>query len=142
MAEMTAQQIARKRLAQMDIAMFAPPPKKTKPEPIEAKYTKPKVILSAEERKEKVKEYNHNWYVTHKEHKKEIERKRREANPESYRSNSLKWYYENHEKCCEKHREWYRKNKEHKYEYMKEWRKKHPGYYTKEAKLARSKKNG
>ena len=64
---MTAQQLARQRLANVDLARFAPP-KKAKPEPPEAKYTKPKVALTAEEKKERQKAYARAWYERNKDY--------------------------------------------------------------------------
>lgn len=141
MAEPTAQQLARQRLAQVDIAKFAPPPpKRKKSEPEPPKYTKPKVQLTAEERAAKKKAYNHDYYLSHKE---EIRAKNdafRKAHPHTYTSSSLRWYYSHREHCLEKNREWRMNNKERKVEYSREWRKKHPGYYTKEQKQKRKEK--
>lgn len=138
MAEPTAQQIARQRLAATDLSKFAPQtPKRKKSEPEPTKYTTPKVQLAVEERAAKKKAYNHDYYLSHKEEKKELEAKRRAENPGYYRSNSLRWYYAHHEEQCAKHRDWYRNNKERKTEYMREWRKKHPGYFSKKAKEER-----
>ena len=48
MAEPTAQQLARQRLAATDLAKFAPPPpKRKKAEPEQPKYTTPAVKMSA-----------------------------------------------------------------------------------------------
>ena len=67
MAEPTAQQLARQKLANTDLAKFAPPPpKRKKAEPEQPKYTKQTVKMSAEERKAKQKAYAHAYYIAHK----------------------------------------------------------------------------
>lgn len=70
MAEPTAQQLARQRLAATDIAKFAPPPKRKKAEPEPTKYTKPSVKTIADERKAHMKAYAHAYYLAHKEEQK------------------------------------------------------------------------
>lgn len=141
MAEPTAQQLARQRLAATDIAKFAPPPPKSKkddPEP--PKYTKPAVRMSAAERKAKQKAYAHAYYIAHKDEKKKRDAEYRQKNPELYRSNSLQWYYDHKEHCSQKNREWRESHKEQKLENHRKWMANHPGYYTKEAKLKRKEK--
>lgn len=141
MASMTAQQLARQRLANVDLARFAPPPpirNKAKPEP--PKYTKPAVRMSAAERKAKQKAYAHAYYIAHKDEKKKRDAEYRKKNPELYRSNSLQWYYDHKEHCSQKNREWRESHKEQKLENHRKWMANHPGYYTKEAKLKRKEK--
>ena len=89
MAETTAQQLARQRLAATEIAKFAPPPKMKKSEPEPTKYTTPAVRMSEEERKAKQKAYAHAYYLAHKEEQKKRNEEYRKKNPEAYRSNSL-----------------------------------------------------
>jgi len=95
MASMSAQQLARQRLAATDVAKFAPPPpKRKKAEPEPPKYTKQTVKMSAEERMAKQKAYAHAYYLAHKDEKKKRNAEYRQKNPELYRSNSLQWYYD------------------------------------------------
>ena len=98
MSKTTAQQLARQRLAAIDLAMFAPPPtKRKKSEPEPTKYTTPAVRMIAEERKAYMKAYAHAYYLAHKEEQKKRNEEYRKKNPEAYRSNSLKWYYDHKE---------------------------------------------
>ena len=100
MAEPTAQQLARQRLAATDLSKFAPPPPKSKKsDPEQTKFMKPAVKMSAEERKAKQKAYAHAYYLAHKDEKKKRDAEYRQKNPEVYRSNSLQWYYENKDRC-------------------------------------------
>ncbi len=140
MAEPTAQQLARQRLAKTDIAIFAPPqkPKETEPEP--PKYTTTAVKTSAAERKAHKKAYAHDYYLAHKDEKKKRDAEYRQNNPEVYRSNSLQWYYDHKEHCRQKNREWRESNKERKLETHRKWIASHPGYYTKEQKQKRKEK--
>lgn len=140
MAEPTAQQLARQRLAAIDIAKFAPPPKRNKAEPEQTKYTKPAVKISAEERKAYKKAYAHAYYLAHKDEKKKRDAEYRKKNPEAYRSNSLQWYYDHKEHCNARNKEWREAHKEQKLETHRKWIANHPGYYTKEAKLKRKEK--
>lgn len=141
MAEPTAQQLARQRLAATDLAKFAPPPsqrKKAESEP--PKYTTQAVKTGAEERKAYKKAYAHAYYLAHKDEKKKRDAEYRQKNPELYRSNSLQWYYDHKEHCRQKNREWRESHKERKLETHRKWMASHPGYYTKEAKLKRKEK--
>lgn len=141
MAEPTAQQLARQRLAAIDLTKFAPPPPKSKkddPEP--TKYTKQAVKTSAEERKAHKKAYAHAYYLAHKDEKKKRDAEYRQKNPEVYRSNSLQWYYENKDRCNARNKEWRESHKEQKLESHRKWMEEHPGYYTKEARLKRKEK--
>lgn len=138
MAEPTAQQLARQRLANTDITKFAPPPPKRKK--VEPKYTTPAVKTSAEERKTYRKAYAHAYYLAHKDEKKTRDAEYRQKNPEVYRSNSLQWYYDHKEHCNARNKEWRESHKEQKLENHRKWMAKHPGYYTKEAKLKRKEK--
>lgn len=140
MAEPSAQQLARKRLAATDLAKFAPPPKRKKAEPEPTKYTTPAVKMSAEERKAKQKAYAHAYYLAHKDEKKKRDAEYRKNHPEAYRSNSLQWYYENKDRCNARNKEWRESNKARKLESHRKWIANHPGYYTKEAKLKRKEK--
>ena len=141
MAEPTAQQLARQRLAATDLAKFAPPPpKRKKAEPEPPKYTKQAVKTSAEERKAHKKAYAHAYYIAHKDEKKKRDAEYRKNHPEAYRSNSLQWYYENKDRCNARNKEWREAHKEQKLETHRKWMAKHPGYYTKEAKLKRKEK--
>ena len=140
MAEPTAQQLARQRLAATDIAKFAPPPKMKKDEPEPTKYTKPAVKTSAEERKAHMKAYAHAYYIAHKEEQKKRNEAYRKKNPEEYRSKSLQWYYENKDHCNARNKEWRESHKEQKLENHRKWIANHPGYYTKEARLKRKEK--
>ena len=132
MAEPTAQQLARQRLAATDIAKFAPPSKRRKADPEPTKYTKPAVRMSEEERKAKQKAYAHAYYLAHKEEHKKRNEEYRKKNPEAYRSNSLQWYYDHKEHCNAINKEWRESHKEQKLETHREWMANHPGYYTKE----------
>lgn len=141
MAEPTAQQLARQRLAAIDIAKFAPaPPKRKKDDPEPTKYTKQAVKTSAEERKAHKKAYAHAYYLAHKDEKKKRDAEYRQKNPEVYRSNSLQWYYENKDRCNARNKEWRESHKARKLESHRKWIANHPGYYTKEAKLKRKEK--
>ncbi len=141
MAEPTAQQLARQRLAATDLTKFAPPPpKRKKAEPEQPKYTTPAVKMSAEERKAKQKAYAHAYYLAHKDEKKKRDAEYRQKNPELYRSNSLQWYYDHKEHCNARNKEWREAHKEQKLENHRKWMAKHPGYYTKEARLKRKEK--
>ena len=141
MPKPTAQQLARQKLANIDLSKFAPqPPKKKKAEPEPPKYTKPAVKISAEERKAHKKAYAHAYYLAHKDEKKKRDTEYRKKNPELYRSNSLQWYYENKERCNERNKEWRETHKEQKLQAHRKWIASHPGYYTKEAKLKRKEK--
>lgn len=141
MAEPTAQQLARQRLAATDLAKFAPaPPKRKNVEPEPPKYTKPAVKMSAEERKAHKKAYAHAYYLAHKAEKKKRDAEYRQKNPEVYRSNSLQWYYENKDRCNARNKEWRESHKARKLESHRKWIANHPGYYTKEAKLKRKEK--
>lgn len=88
MAEPTVQQLARQRIAKVDIAQFAPkPPKKSGPVPKQIAPKPPKkhrVILTPEERKAKARQYNHEWYVAHKEHCLAQSKKWRQEHKEEY----------------------------------------------------------
>ena len=136
MPKPTAQQLARQRLANTDLAKFAPPPKRKKAKP-EPPYTKPAVKTSAEERKAYKKAYAHAYYLAHKDEKKKRDAEYRQKNPEVYRSNSLQWYYENKDRCNARNKEWRESHKEQKLENHRKWIANHPGYYTKEARLKR-----
>ena len=141
MANPTAQQLARLRLAATNLTKFAPPPpKRKKDEPEPPKYTTPAVKTSAEERKAHKKAYAHAYYIAHKDEKKKRDAEYRQKNPELYRSNSLQWYYDHKEHCNARHKEWRESHKEQKLEAHRKWMAKHPGYYTKEAKLKRKEK--
>ena len=140
MAEPTAQQLARQKLANTDLSKFAPPSKRKKAEPEQPKYTKPAVKMSAAERKAKQKAYAHAYYIAHKDEKKKRDAEYRKKNPELYRSNSLQWYYDHKEHCCQKNREWRETHKEQKLESHRKWMANHPGYYTKEQKQKRKEK--
>ena len=140
MAEPTAQQLARQRLAATDISKFAPPPKRKKAEPEPTKYKKPDVNNSADERKARMKAYAHAYYLAHKEEQKKRNEEYRKKNPEAYRSNSLQWYYYHKERCNARNKEWRESHKEQKLETHRKWMENHPGYYTKEAKLKRKEK--
>lgn len=141
MAEPTAQQLARQKMAATDLARFAPPQpqrKKSKPEP--PKYTKQAVKTSAEERKAARKAYAHAYYLAHKEEKKKRDAEYRKNNPELYRSYSLQWYYDHKDRCNARNKEWRESHKERKLETHRKWMASHPGYYTKDAKLKRKEK--
>ena len=140
MAEPTAQQLARQRLAATDIAKFAPQPKRKKDEPEPTKYTNPSVKNSAEERKAHMKAYAHAYYLAHKEEQKKRNEEYRKKNPEAYRSNSLQWYYDHKEHCNARNKEWRESHKEPKLESHRKWMENHPGDYTKEARLKRKEK--
>lgn len=141
MANPTAQQLARLRLAATNLTKFAPPPpKRKKDEPEPPKYTKPAVKMSAAERKAHKKAYAHAYYIAHKDEKKKRDAEYRQKNPELYRSNSLQWYYDHKEHCNARNKEWRESHKEQKLEAHRKWMAKHPGYYTKEAKLKRKEK--
>ena len=141
MPKPTAQQLARQRLANTDLAKFAPPtPKRKKSEPEQPKYTKQSVKTSAEERKAHKKAYAHAYYLAHKDEKKKRDAEYRQKNPEVYRSNSLQWYYENKEHCNARNKEWRESHKARKLESHRKWIANHPGYYTKEARLKRKEK--
>ena len=137
MAEPTAQQLARQKLANTDLSKFAPPSKRKKAEPEQPKYTTPAVKTSAEERKAYRKTYAHAYYLAHKDEKKKRDAEYRQKNPEVYRSNSLQWYYENKDRCNARNKEWRETHKEQKLQAHRKWIACHPGYYTKEAKLKR-----
>ena len=141
MSEPTAQQLARQRLAATDIAKFAPPPtKRKKSEPEPTKYTTPAVKTIADERNAHRKAYAHAYYLAHKEEQKKRNEEYRKKNPEAYRSNSLKWYYDHKEHCNARNKEWRESHKEQKLETHRKWMENHPGYYTKEARLKRKEK--
>ena len=141
MSEPTAQQLARQRLAATDIAKFAPPPtKRKKSEPEPTKYTTPAVKTIADERNAHRKAYAHAYYIAHKEEQKKRNEAYRKKNPEAYRSNSLKWYYDHKEHCNARNKEWRESHKEQKLETHRKWMENHPGYYTKEARLKRKEK--
>lgn len=64
MAEPNAQQLARQKLANTDLAKFAPPqPKRKNAEPEPPKYTTPAVKTSAEKRKAHKKAYAHTVHI-------------------------------------------------------------------------------
>ena len=136
MAELTAQQLARRRLASIDIARFAPPPPEHRNEPEKPKFTDPTVKLSDDERRAKNKAYQHAYYMAHRDERRAEYAERKKANP-GQRSSSLEWYYRNHEHCAENNRKWREKNQDRKTEYMREWRRKHPGYFSKKNREAR-----
>lgn len=140
MAEPTAQQLARQRLAATDIAKFAPPPKRKKAEPEPTKYTTPAVKTIADERKAHMKAYAHAYYLAHKEEQKRRNEEYRKKNPEAYRSNSLQWYYDHKEHCNARNKEWRESHKEQKLETHRKWMENHPGYYTKEQRQKRKEK--
>ncbi|MBR2863082.1 MAG: hypothetical protein IKB97_05945 [Bacteroidaceae bacterium] len=141
MAEPTAQQLARQRLAETDLTKFAPPPpKRKKDDPEPTKYTTPAVKTSAEERKAHKKAYAHAYYLAHKDEKKKRDAEYRQKNTEVYRSNSLQWYYENKDRCNARNKEWRESHKEQKLETHRNWMASHPGYYTKEQKQKRKEK--
>lgn len=141
MAEPNAQQLARQKLANTDIAKFAPQhPKRKKAEQEPPKYTTPAVKTSADERKAYRKEYAHAYYLAHKDEIKKLNAEYRKKNPELYRSNSLQWYYDHKDRCNARNKEWCESHKERKLETHRKWMAKHPGYYTKEAKLKRKEK--
>ena len=140
MAEPTAQQRARQKLANTDLSKFAPPSKRKKAEPEQPKYTTPAVKTSAEERKAYRKTYAHAYYLAHKDEKKKRDAEYRKKNPELYRSNSLQWYYDHKEHCNARNKEWRESHKEQKLQAHRKWIASHPGYYTKEAKLKRKEK--
>lgn len=140
MAEPTAQQLARQRLAATDIAKFAPPPKRKKDEPEPPKYTTPAVKKIEDERNAHRKAYAHAYYLAHKEEQKKRNEEYRKKNPEAYRSNSLQWYYDHKEHCNARNKEWRESHKEQKLESHRKWMEKHTGYYTKEARLKRKEK--
>lgn len=137
MAEPTAQQLARQRLAATDISKFAPQPKRKKAEPEPTKYTNPAVNTFEDERKAHMKAYAHAYYLAHKEEQKKRNEEYRNKNPEAYRSNSLQWYYDHKEHCNLRNKEWRESHKEQKLESHRKWMANHPGYYTKEARLKR-----
>ena len=139
MAEPTAQQLARQKLANTDLAKFAPT-KRKKDEPETTKYTTPAVKTIADERKAQMKAYAHAYYLAHKEEQKKRNEEYRKKNPEAYRSNSLQWYYANTEHCNARNKEWRESHKEQKLESHRKWMEKHPGYYTKEQRLKRKEK--
>lgn len=141
MAEPTAQQLARQKIANTDLAKFAPPPpKRKKDEPEPTKYTTQAVKTGAEERKAHKKAYAHAYYLAHKEEQKKRNEEYRKKNPEAYRSNSLRWYYSNKELCNARNKEWRESHKEQKLESHRKWMEKHPGYYTKEQRQKRKEK--
>lgn len=82
---MNAQQLARKRLAEIDIATFFPPPQKEKKK---AKPTKPAPYMTAEQRIAHRKEYNKAYYQEHKEaiKAKEAEKKKSRPKPPQQRT--------------------------------------------------------
>ena len=126
MAEPTAQQLARQKIANTDLAKFAPPP------------TKRKTI--EDERNAHRKAYAHAYYLAHKEEQKKRNEEYRKKNPEAYRSNSLQWYYDHKDHCNARNKEWRESHKEQKLETHRKWMENHPGYYTKEARLKRKEK--
>lgn len=140
MTKPTAQQLARQKLANTDLAKFAPPSKMKNAEPEPPKYTTPAVKTGAEERKAYRKAYAHAYYLAHKDEKKKRDAEYRQKNPEVYRSNSLQWYYENKDRCNARNKEWRESHKARKLESHRKWLAKHPGYYTKEARLKRKEK--
>lgn len=140
MAEPTAQQLARQKLAATDIAKFAPPPKRKKAEPEQTKYTKPAVRMISEERKAHMKAYAHEYYLAHKEEQKKRNEEYRKKNHEAYLSNSLQWYYDHKDHCNARNKEWRESHKEQKLESHRKWMAKHPGYYTKEQRQKRKEK--
>lgn len=140
MAEPTAQQLARQRLAATDISKLAPPPKRKKDEPEPTKYTNPSVKTSEDERKARMKAYAHAYYLAHKEEQKKRNEEYRKKNPEACRSNSLQWYYDHKEHCNARNKEWRESHKEQNLESHRKWMEKHPGYYTKEQRQKRKEK--
>lgn len=136
---MNAQQLARKRLAEIDIATFFPPPQKEKKKAKPTKPAKPAPYMTAEQRKVHRKEYNRAYYQEHKEAIKAKEAEKKKTDP-NHRSNALNWYYAHRERCLANNKEWRAKNQDHKTEYMRKWRAKHPGYFTNENKLKRKEK--
>lgn len=119
MAEPTAQQLARQRIAKVDIAQFAPkPPKKSGPVP-KPKATKPpkppRVILTPEERKAKARQYNHDWYFAHKEH---------------CLAQSKKWAQVNRDKTRKSCRDYYAAHKDDRNAASKKWRQEHKEEYN------------
>lgn len=141
MTKPTAQQLARQRLAAIDLAKFAPPsPKRKKAEPEPPKYTTQAVKTGAEERKAHKKAYAHAYYLAHKAEKKKRDVEYRQKNPEVYRSNSLQWYYSHKDRCNARNKEWRESHKEQKLETHRKWIASHPGYYTKEQKQKRKEK--
>ena len=141
MAEPTAQQLARQKIANTDFAKFAPPPiKRKKSEPEPTKYTTPAVKKIEDERNAHRKAYAHAYYLAHKEEQKKRNEEYRKKNPEAYRSNSLQWYYDHKEHCNARNKEWRESHKEQKMETHRKWMENHPGYYTKEARLKRKEK--
>jgi hypothetical protein len=114
MAEPTAQQLARQRLANTDIAMFAPL-KQKKSEPETQKFTKPAVMLSAEEKKERQKDYSRAWYERHKDY---------------CRERSKQWAAEHRDKARQFSRNYYHAHKEERNEASKKWRDEHKDIYN------------
>lgn len=119
MAEPTAQQLARQRIAKVDITKFAPkPPKKSGPVPKQKAPKpprKPRVILTPEERKAKARQYNHDWYVAHKEH---------------CLAQSKKWAQENRDKTRKSCRDYYAAHKDARNAASKKWREEHKDIYN------------
>ena len=140
MSKPTAQQLARQRLANTDLAKFAPPSKRKMSLPEPPKYTTPAVKTGAEERKAYRKAYAHAYYLAHKDEKKKRDAEYRQKNPEVYRSNSLQWYYDHKDRCNARNKEWRESHKARKLESHRKWIANHPGYYTKEARLKRKEK--
>lgn len=140
MTKPIAQQLARQKLANTDLAKFAPPPKRKKAEPEPPKYTTQAVKTGAEERKAHKKAYAHAYYLAHKDEKKKRDAEYRQKNPEVYRSNSLQWYYDHKDRCNARNKEWRESHKDRKLESHRKWIANHPGYYTKEQKQKRKEK--
>ena len=135
---MNIYELARKRIAAHEVPL--PPKYERKAPPPKPKYTKPAVQLTAEQRMERKRKYNRDYYEAHRDERRAAEAKRRQANREQYRSASLQWYYENREHCCQMRREWQAAHKEERVEYMRDWRAKHPGYYSRANRKKRSEK--
>ncbi len=113
MAEPTAQQLARQRLAATDLARFAPPPKKAEPD--KPKITKPAVILSAEEKKERQRAYARAYY---------------ERNKDYCRERSKQWAAEHRDQARQFSRNYYWAHKEDRNEASKKWRDNHKDIYN------------
>lgn len=135
---MNIYELARKRIAAHKVPL--PPKDERKAPPPKPKYTKPAVQLTAEQRMERKRKYNRDYYEAHRDERRAAEAKRRQANREQYRSASLQWYYEHREHCLQKNKEWRKAHMERKREQGRKFREAHPGYYSRANRLKRKEK--
>ena len=136
--KMNIYELARKRIAAHEVPL--PPKYERKAPPPKPKYTKPAVQLTAEQRMERKRKYNRDYYEAHRDERRAAEAKRRQANREQYRSASLQWYYEHREHCLQKNKEWRKAHMERKREQGRKFREAHPGYYSRANRLKRKEK--